>query len=181
GVGVVTEDLATRRALADLSPPDRLIGIHRYTIDGFGDGESEQVARDALKPVLGVTEPIVAVRLYQPQREPFRILAMDGAADWVEITQGRLPAPCLGTSPCEAIRIGPSALPDGVGEVGTSVEFEDLHIDIVGVAAPSPNLPLNVIQPDGLALLVEGRTSIHESARMLAIPRTGFWLAPIDP
>jgi hypothetical protein len=181
GVGIVTEDLATRRALSALAPPDRLIGIHRYTIDGYGDADSEQVAREALQPVLDVTEPIVAVRLYQPQREPFRILAMDGAANWVEVTKGRLPDPCTGRSPCEAIRIGPNALPDGVGEVGTSVEFEDLHIDIVGVAAPSPDLPLSVIQPDGLALLVEGRTGIHESARIQQIPRTGFWLAPIDP
>ena len=181
GVGVVTEDLATRRALSDLAPPDRIIGVHRYTQDGFGDAESEQVARDALQPVADVTEPIVAVRMYQPQRDPFRIMAMDGAASWVEITQGRLPQPCTGTSPCEAIRISPSALPDGVGEVGTSVEFEDLHIDIVGVAAPSPDLPLSVIQPDGLALLIEGRTAIHESARIQEVPRTGFWLAPIDP
>jgi hypothetical protein len=181
GVGIVTEDLATRRTLSDLSPPDRIIGISRYTLDGFGDAEAEQVARDALKPVLDVTEPIVAVRLYQPRRDPFRILAMDGAAKWVEITQGRLPNPCTGTSPCEAIRIGPSALPDGVGNVGTSVDFEDLHIDIVGVAAPSPNLPLSVIQPDGLALLIEGRTGIHESPLIQQIPRTGFWLAPIDP
>ncbi|MEA2674068.1 MAG: hypothetical protein QOI92_1260 [Chloroflexota bacterium] len=181
GVGVVTEDLATRRALSDLAPPDRIIGIHRFTQDGFGDAESEQVARDALQPVLDVTEPIVAVRMYQPPRDPFRILAMDGAAAWVEITRGRLPNPCTGTSPCEAIRISPSALPDGVGEVGTSVEFEDLHIDIVGVGVPSPDLPLNVIQPDGLALLVEGRTPIQESALIQQVPRTGFWLAPINP
>ena len=181
GVGVVTEDLATRRALSDLAPPDRIIGVHRYTQDGFGDAESEQVARDALQPVADVTEPIVAVRMYQPPRDPFQIMAMDGAASWVEITQGRLPQPCTGTTPCEAIRIGPSALPDGVGEVGTSVEFEDLHIDIVGVAAPAPDLPLSVIQPDGLALLIEGRTAFHESALIQQVPRTGFWLAPIDP
>lgn len=181
GVGIVTEDLATRRALADLAPPDRLIGIHRFTIDGTGDAETERTALAALQPIVDVTEPIVAVRLYQPPREPFRILAMDGAADWVEITQGRLPAPCTGASPCEAIRIGPSALPDGVGEVGTSVELEGMRFNVVGVAAPSPNLPLAVIRPDGLALLIEGRTGIKESAAVLQVPRTGFWLAPIDP
>ncbi|MEO8272908.1 MAG: ABC transporter permease [Chloroflexota bacterium] len=181
GVGVVTEDLATRRALADLAPPDRLIGINRYTLDGFDDAEAERVANAALQPILDVTEPIVAVRMYQPPREPFRILAMEGAADWVEITQGRLPAPCDGTSPCEAIRIGPSALPEGTGEVGTFVELEGLRFNVVGVGVPSPNLPLAVIRPDGLALLVEGRTGIRESPELLTVPRTGFWLAPIDP
>lgn len=181
GVGIVTEDLATRRALADLAPPDRLIGIHRYTQDGFDDAAGETIARQALQPVLDVTEPIVSVRLYQPPRDPFRVLAMEGAADWVELTQGRLPEPCTGASPCEAIRIGPSALPNGVGEVGTSVDLAGLHIAIVGVAQPSPDLPLAVIRPDGLALLVEGRLAIKESTDLLAVPRTNFWLAPIDP
>ncbi len=181
GVGVVTEDLATRRALADLAPPDRLIGITHYTLDGHGDAESERVALEALQPIVEVTQPVVAVRLYQPPREPFRILAMDGAADWVELTQGRLPVPCLGVSPCETVRIGPSALPDGTGEVGTFVVLEGLRFNIVGVAAPSPNLPLAVIQPDGLALLIEGRAGLQEPAAVLEVPRTGFWLAPIDP
>lgn len=181
GVGVVTEDLATRRALSDLAPPDRIIGVNRYTQDGYDQAESEQVARDALQPVLDITEPVIAIRMYQPRRDPFRILAMDGAAPWVELTAGRLPKPCTGAGPCEAIRIGPFSLPDGVGEVGTSVEFGDLHIDIVGVAVPSTALPLNVVQPDGLALLIEGRTGFHESAQIQQIPRTGFWLAPIDP
>jgi hypothetical protein len=181
GVGVVTEDLATRRALADLAPPDRLVGIHRFTIDGFDDAAAEAVAMAALQPVVELTEPIVAVRMYQPPREPFRILAMEGAAGWIALTQGRLPEPCTGTSPCDAIRIGTSALPDGTGEVGTFVVLEGLRFNVVGVAAPSPDLPLSVIQPDGLALLVEGRTGIRESAEMLAVPRTNFWLAPIDP
>lgn len=181
GVGIVTEDLATRRALADLAPPDRLIGIHRYTQDGFDDAVGETIANQALQPVLDVTEPIVAVRLYQPPREPFRVLAMERAGDWVELTEGRLPEPCTGTSPCEAIRIGPSALPNGVGDVGTSVDLAGLHIQIVGVAQPSPNLPLAVIHPDGLALMVEGRLGIHEPPDLLEVPRTNFWLAPIDP
>jgi hypothetical protein len=180
GVGIVTEDLATRRALAELAPPERLIGLHRSSRDGFEDAASDQAARAALQPVLDITEPLFSLTMYQPPREPFRVLAMDGAADWVEITQGRLPKPCAGHSPCEAIRIGPSALPSGVGEVGTSVDLEDLHLDIVGVATPSPDLPLAVIQPDGLALLVEGQ-GFAESAELLAQPRTWFWLAPIDP
>jgi hypothetical protein len=181
GVGVVTEDLATRRALSDLAPPDRIIGINRYTQDGFIDADSDEVARAALRPVLDITEPIVALRMYQPPRDPFQILAMDGVASFVELTSGRLPAPCTGTSPCEAIRIGPFALPDGVGEVGTSVDFEDLHVTIVGIAVPSSALPLNVVQPNGLALMIEGRSGFHESAQIQGIPRTGFWLAPIDP
>ncbi|HUQ42971.1 MAG TPA: FtsX-like permease family protein [Candidatus Limnocylindria bacterium] len=181
GVGIVTEDLATRRALSDLAPPDRLIGVQRSNQDGFEDVTNEQAAHEALQPVLDITEPIVAVRMYQPPREPFRVLAMDGSAEWAELTQGRLPVACAGRSPCEALRIGPTALPSGVGEVGTSVELGDLHLDIVGVATPSPNLPLAVISPDGLALLIEGRIGINESPEVRAVPRTGFWLAPIDP
>jgi hypothetical protein len=180
GVGVVTEDLATRRALADLTPPDRLIGLHRSTRDGFGGAEADTAARAAMQPVLDITEPLFSLTMYQPPREPFRVLAMDGAAAWMEITEGRLPKPCTGHSPCEAVRIGPAALPSGAGEVGTSVDLEDLHLDIVGVAAPSADLPLAVIQPDGLALMIEGQ-HLEESADLMAQPRTTFWLAPIDP
>ena len=181
GVGIVTEDQATRRALAELAPPDRLIGIHRYTQEGTDDANSETVARTALEPVLDVTEPIIAVRMYQPSRDPFRIIAMDGVADWAETSSGRLPAPCDGTSRCEAIRISPDALPDGVGNIGTSVSLEGLEFDIVGVAAPSPNLPLAVIQPSGLALMIEGRAGFKEPPAVVSVPRTNYWLAPINP
>jgi hypothetical protein len=180
GVGIVTEDQATRRALADLAPPDRLIGVHRTRPDGFEDATSDQVARAALQPVLDITEPLLAARMYQPPREPFRIIALDGIADWVGLSQGRLPQPCTGTSPCEAIRIGTSALPDGDGEIGTSVTMADLRFDVVGIASPSPDLPLDLIRPDGLALMVEG-LGIKESADVKVVPRTNFWLASIDP
>src|SRR5215218_1337768 len=108
GVGIVTEDLATRRALGDLRPPERLIGLHRYTQDGFLSADDDAVARAALQPVLPVTEEILAVRMYQPPREPFRIVMIDGLAKWVDVTEGRVSRPCTGQPgvTCEAVRVG---------------------------------------------------------------------------
>jgi hypothetical protein len=182
GVGVVTEDLATRRALGELRPPERLIGLHRYTQDGFLSADDDAVARAALQPVLPVTEDILAVRMYQPSREPFRIVMMNGLEDWVEVTDGRLPRPCAGKpgEACEAIRVG-LELPSRQGEVGTSVDLEGVRFDIVGVAVASPNLPLDVIRPDGLALLVDGLAAFEEPKALINVPRTGFWLAPLRP
>ncbi|HET7171200.1 MAG TPA: hypothetical protein VFI18_06165, partial [Gaiellales bacterium] len=182
GVGIVTEDLATRRALTDLRPPERLIGLHRYTQDGFLSSDDDTVARTALQPVLPVTENILAVRMYQPPREPFRILLMDGLASWMDVTEGRLPSPCTGGPgvTCEAVRVG-LKLPSGAGEVGTSVDLEGVRFDIVGVAVASADLPLDAIRPDGLALFVEGLAGYEEPAALNNTPRTGFWLAPLRP
>ncbi|MEO5704660.1 MAG: FtsX-like permease family protein [Candidatus Limnocylindrales bacterium] len=156
--------------------------MHRFTDDGFDSDASDTIAREALQPVADITEPIFSVRMYQPPLDPIRILLMDGVTAWVAITEGRSPAPCAGRSTCEALRIGPEPLFDGTGNVGTSVELGGVRLDIVGVATPSSDLPLATIQPDGpLLLLVEGLSGIDESAGLLAVPRTVFWLAPINP
>src|SRR5438045_2498353 len=40
GVGVITVDRATQRAMADLPPAERVIGIHRSSEDSAGDAEA---------------------------------------------------------------------------------------------------------------------------------------------
>jgi hypothetical protein len=182
GVGIVTEDLATRRALGDLRPTERLIGLHRYTQDGFLSADDDAIARAALEPVAPVTEDVLAVRMYQPPREPFRLLLIDGLADWVDLTEGRLPKPCTGKPgvTCEAVRVG-LELPSGQGQVGTSVELEGVRFDVVGVAVASADLPLDAIRPDGLALFLDGLAGFEEPKAFVNTPRTGFWLAPLRP
>lgn len=180
GVGIVTEDLATRRALAELSPPDRTISIHRSTQDGRDDVRDEQIARDALQPVLEMTGPIVAIRMYQPALDWFRVLALDDIAQHVELSKGRLPAPCAMGATCEAIRMGPE-LPNGIADVGTKVELAGTTIEIVGIAQAAPDLPIQVLQLDAPMLVVDGRAAIVESPALVDIARTNYWFAPIDP
>jgi len=179
GVGIVTEDIATRRALTDLSPADRTISIHRSTMDGYRDVEDDRIARDALAPVLDVTDPIVSVRMYQPATEWFRVLAMDGLAASVDVTKGRLPAPCAMGATCEAVRMGPE-LPAGIADVGTTVELAGTRIEIVGIAQAVPDLPVQVIPLDAPVLVVDGLAAIHESPELLEVGRTNYWFAPID-
>lgn len=197
GVGVVTEDLATRRALGDLRPSERLIGLHRYTQDGFISADDDTIARTALQPVLPLTEDVLAVRMYQPPREPFRIVLIDGLSRWVSVTEGRLPQPCTGATAgtggtagtagtdgsgvvCEAVRVG-IGLANGEGEIGSSVDLEGVRFDVVGVAVASPDLPLDVIRSDGLALLADGLGTYQEPKSLNNTPRTGYWLAPLRP
>ena len=180
GVGIVTEDLATRRALAELSPTDRTISIHRSTMDGHRDSEDDRMAREALQPVLGMTDPILAVRMYQPPTEWFRVLAVDDAGPWVSVTKGRLPATCDMGSTCEALRMGPE-LPNGIADVGTTVELAGTRIVIVGIAQAAPDRPIQILQVDAPILVIDGLAAIHESTALLDVARTNYWFAPIDP
>lgn len=180
GVGIVTEDLATRRALAELSPTDRTISIHRSTTDGHRDAEDDRIAREALQPVLGMTDPILAVRMYQPPTDWFRVLAVDDAGPWVSVTKGRLPATCNMVSTCEALRMGPE-LPNGLADVGTTVEIAGTRIVIVGIAQAAPDRPIQILQVDAPILVIDGLTAIHESPALLDVARTNYWFAPIDP
>lgn len=180
GVGIVTEDLATRRALAQLSPPERTVSIHRSTQDGRDDAEDERIARAALEPVLDMTDPIVAIRMYQPAIEWFRVLALDELGQWVNLTKGRLPARCTMAASCEAVRMGPE-LPNGIADVGTKVELAGTVIEIVGIAQAAPDLPIQVLQLDAPMLVVDGRAAIVESRALIEIARTNYWFAPIDP
>ena len=179
GIGIVTEDLATRRALSDLSPADRTISIHRSTMDGFRDAEDDLTAREALRPVLDLTDPILAIRMYQPAAEWFRVLALDDVGPWVDVTKGRLPAPCAMGSTCEVLRMGPE-LPNGIADVGTVVELAGTRLEIVGIAQAAPDLPIQVPQLDAPILVIGGRSAIVESPALVEVARTNYWFAPID-
>lgn len=193
GVGVVTEDVATRRALADLAPSDRLIGIRETAENAggeislgqaravFSEVDADRFARKALEPVLDLTKPIVSVTLYLPSPEPFRVMALNDAPRWTALVDGRMPKPCLGGIRCEAVRVGSFSLPTGVGDIGTTVKMQEMRLDIVGVVTPSADLPVSVIQPDGLGLLVDGLEGLRDTTATASIHRTTFWLAPIDP
>ncbi|MBI2780666.1 MAG: hypothetical protein HYX55_02565 [Chloroflexi bacterium] len=180
GVGIVTEDLATRRALADLSPADRTISIHHSSMDGSEDAADDRTARDALQPVLAMTGPILPVRMYQPPTEWFRVLAVDDLAQWATVTKGRLPARCAMGAKCEAVRIGPE-LPNGIADVGTAVTLAGTEIEVVGIAQMVPDRPVQVLQLDSAALLIDGLATIQESPELHEVPRTNYWFAPIDP
>lgn len=181
GVGIVTEDLATRRALVELSPADRTISIHHSSMDGSQDAADDRIARDALQPVLPLTGPILAVRMYQSPTDWFRVLAIDDVGQWAATTKGRLPGPCTMGATCEALRLGPE-LPNGIADVGTVVTLAGTRIEIVGIAQVLPDRPIQVLGLDEApALLVEGLSTIQESAALGEVPRTNYWFAPIDP
>ena len=180
GVGVVTADQATRRALADLPAPDRVIGVHRSSDDPAEGDAVDQRVRAAMAPVLPLTEPLVAMTLYRPPRDPYRVIALDDAARWLVVATGRLPVPCVRGTVCEAVRISPTALDNGIGEIGSIAPLGDERFRIVGTAVPIPNLPIEVPKTDGLILMAVGVEVLRHEPALASVPRTGFWVAPLD-
>jgi len=181
GVGVLTVDRATRQALADLSPSERVIGIHRSSEDGTGGDEADQVARAALQPVASLTQPITTFSLFQPPRDPVRVLVVDQVDRWVGVTSGRLPRPCDGGATCEALSLGAFELPDFGGGLGSTVTLGSMHVNVVGTGQASGELPLDAIRPDGIVLVVDGVTAMGHAGSVMDQPRTDYWLAPLDP
>jgi FtsX-like permease family protein len=181
GVGVLTADQATRRALGDLPAAQRLIGVHVSAEDGSGDATADQTARAALQPVLSLTDPIVSMTLVRPQRDPSRVLVLDDAKRWVELTGGRLPQPCAGGASCEVIRLSPASLPGGLGDIGTEMTLGGVRLTVVGTAHPAAGLPLDVVDANGLVLLGDGQAALLAGPGVAGLPRTTYWLAPLDP
>jgi hypothetical protein len=181
GVGVVTADQATRRTLADLPAPDRVIGVHRSSEDPAEGDAVDQRVREAMGPVLPLTEPLVAMTLYRPPRAPYRVIAIDDAARWLVVSTGRLPNPCTPGTTCEAVRISATALGNGVGEIGSIAPLGDERFRIVGTAVAIPDLPIEVPETDGLVLMAVGVDVLRHEPALATVPRTGFWVAPLDP
>jgi hypothetical protein len=107
---LVVKDRAVARAVSDLPPEQRAVGV---TWVGTGVVASERwsaIARRvrALTSPLGV-QPPTAVMLYRDTRfgkEIVRLGAVDGLSRAVELSSGRLPRSCV-PGRCEAVAIGP--------------------------------------------------------------------------
>src|SRR6185369_17955551 len=113
GVGVVTADVATQRALADVKPVDRVISVNRYADAGGGDAAADAAVRSALRRVAAFTEPVLAAASLQPHVGFGQVAGLDDVARWAVLKSGRLPARCDGGSTCEAILLTPFEMPEG--------------------------------------------------------------------
>lgn len=180
GVGVVTADQATRRALEGLPASQRLIGITLASEDVTGAAGADSLARAAIDGVLPITEPLVAMTMYRPSRDAIRVLATDDAARWIAIVDGRLPDPCPASGPCDAVRLGNGTLLNGTGAIGTSAVVGGRTFTIVGTADPGPDLPLDLSGTPGLVLLVDGVATLVGDPGLADVPRSSYWLAPLD-
>src|SRR5262245_54476754 len=99
GVGVVTADQATRRALADLRPRDRVIQVNRYKDAAGAEDQASADVAAAMAPLASFTEPVVEAVSLQSDRG-FPYLAIDHVERWVSVSRGRLPKPCDGGATC---------------------------------------------------------------------------------
>ena len=181
GVGVVTADQATRRALAELPASDRLVGIVRAAEDATDTDAADLLARAALASLQPMTEPVVATTVYRPPRDAVRVVVLDDASRWVSLISGVLPQSCSPTGPCEVLRLGSAIQLNGTGEIGTTAVVGDRSFRIVGTAQPRPDVPLDLAGTPGLILLADGVTVLWHDPAMALVPRSDSWLAPLDP
>ena len=181
GVGAVTADQATRRALADLPVAERVIRITLSSEDAAGADAADALARTALDGVQSITDPLISMTMYRPPRAAIRVLAIDGAATGATLVDGRFPTPCPPLGVCEVLRIGSGTLLNGTGEIGTSAEIGARAFTIVGTAEPGSSLPLDLSGTPGLILLADGVTTLRADATLADVPRSSYWLAPLDP
>jgi len=181
GVGVVTADKATRGALADLKPRDRVVQVNRYAdAAGNEDAASADVAA-AMAPLAPFAEPVLSAVSLQPQIGFATYFALDGIDRWVSVTEGRLPKPCDGGPICEVIRVSDFGFKEGPGNLGSTDELGGIHVTVVGIGKVADNLPLDPLSANGLVYFVDGVQPLLHSSRVADLPRTRFWVAPLDP
>lgn len=176
GVGVVTADVATGHALAELKPIDRVISVNRYADAGGGEAASDAAVRQALGRASAFSEPLLEAASLQPHIGFGQLAGLDDVARWVVLKSGRLPKPCDGGATCEALLVTPFEMPEGPAQVGTSEDVGGMNLTVVGYGGPSPDLPIEVF-----GLVVEGVQPILASPLTADVPRTTFWIAPLDP
>lgn len=176
GVGVITADVATRRALAEVKPIDRVISVNRYADAGGGETASDEAVRRALGRAAAYTEPLLQAASLQPQIGFGQLVGLDDVARWVSLKSGRVPKPCDGGATCEALLVTPFEMPEGPAQIGTDENVGGIHLTVVGYAQPSTDLPFEVF-----GLVVEGAQPILASSLVADVPRTSFWIAPLDP
>jgi hypothetical protein len=137
-------------------------------------GELDAKVREELAPLTG--HPVRAQMLFREMSDTgggsFFLGAADHLADGIELTSGRLPAPCT-PQRCETVLIGPTPpkVPAelGVVIVGTAVRTDPLLLS--GTFDPGHDLPL---------LLADGVTGAGSLESLTAFQRQYGWVAALD-
>ena len=176
GVAVITEDRAAQDALGRLPARDRSVFVNRYDTDGDDRASADATARAALARMANLTGDAVASSIVREAFEPLTLIAIDDLARWTVPIDGRMPAPCDGGEVCEAVGFGPAS-----GFTPAEPRVGGTRLVIVGHVEIDPAFPLDppfnvseVFGVDGVGGTVTGDS-------LGLVPRTDFWVAPLDP
>ncbi|MBF8290110.1 MAG: transporter permease [Chloroflexi bacterium] len=196
-LGLAATDTAIASALHRLDPAERTIRISGYAPSAADAVGLDGAARAAAGAVTSFAGDAAAGAIFRRVRDPgtvydLQLVAVDGAAAWTTLSEGRPPNPCDGRA-CEAIllAVGPAPL-----DLPSVVHVGGLEIRIVGRATMSSPIPIGhvdqrgpqpppedptaqVVDPPPTLLLVDGVQAAAAADGASAIGRTYLWTAAL--
>jgi len=195
----VATDTAVQQALAAMDPGDRALRVTGFAPSSDHAADLEAAARASLADASSLTAEPVAGAIFRSVRDPItpydlQVVAVDGSSSTVDVSEGRLPAPCDGHA-CEAILLSAAAAP---ADLATTVHIAGLEVRIVGRGTLTTSVPLSDLDQRGpqrpgldtdhptaglevppAFLLVDGVTAITHSPDVATVGRQYFWTAPL--
>src|SRR5262245_41378368 len=152
GIGLVASDATLARALAttgrdrpvvrvsDLSPSGRDAAATKSTAAGILDDldpYTTSVIRGVLfHQLVDLETPVVDL-----------IAGVDDPERWLQLSEGRMPAPCVDATHCEAVLLAEEA-PAGL-DFDTAIPTAGVELQIVGRGQLDPGVPFGDLDPRG--------------------------------
>jgi hypothetical protein len=202
GIGLIAADATVARTL-DTNGADRpLVRVSHFSASNRDVDATLASAGEALDAGIGsfTAPPVrgVLTRELRDQAAPVfeLVIAVDDPGAWTTVLEGRLPAPCLSGTQCEAILLA---------EVAPSFDFSvarpapDVTLAIVGRGQIDPAVPFGDLDQRGpfgempigggdyqtgrsspAVLLVNGVEALARMPALTTTGRTYVWAAPLD-
>jgi hypothetical protein len=200
GIGLVAADATLARAL-DATGVDRpVVRVSDFSSSGRDADTTEAMAARSLAGLDEHTDPVIRGVLFhqlidQHNRMVDLIAAVDDPTPWLQLTEGRAPAPCIDGVRCEAVLLAETATDE---PITVAVPTEGMELTIVGRGQLDPAIPFGDLDQSGpvgdepgggqyqtsraspAVLLVNGVDAIAHSPLLEGTGRTYVWAAPLD-
>jgi hypothetical protein len=201
GIGLVASDATLARALSTTGKDRPAVRVSDFSPSGRDAGMTASTAADILGGLDRYTTPVVRGVLFHQLvdlKTPVvdLIAGVDDPEPWLELSEGRLPAPCVDATHCEAVLLAEEA-PAGL-DFDVAIPTDGVELTIVGRGQIDPAVPFGDLDQRGpvgdepaggeyqtsraspAVLLVNGVDAISTLPAFDTTGRTYIWTAPID-
>ena len=200
GIGLVAADATLARALATTGIDRPVVRVSDFSSSGRDAEQTASSAADILADIDPYTHPVERGVLFHQlvdRETPLvdLVVGMDDPEPWLQLTEGRLPAPCVDGIACEAVLLSLEPTPAGFD---VAVPTPGMALTIVGRGQLDPAVPFGDLDQRGpvgdepaggqyqttrasaAVLLVNGVDAIARSPLLDMTGRTYVWSAPLD-
>ncbi len=201
GIGLIAADAAVARTLQADGPDRPVVRVDHFSATGRGYDATTASADAALRHLGDFTGPPVRgliTRELRDQNAPVfeLVIAIDDPEAWTTVLEGRLPAPCVAGTDCEALLLAETPpdfdfavarpAPDlrfpivGRGQLDRAVPFGDLD-----QRGPFGEMPVGggdyqTGRASPAVLLINGVDPVARADAFDTTGRTYVWSAPLD-